>query len=505
VAGARAGLTGAPGRRHRAVAPTDTTAPCEAVCGRKRLCGHPCAARCHGDAPCPPLPCTESTPLTCICGNRIEKTTCGYAGEPRPPKLRTLECNDRCALIQRNHLLAEALEIANPKPATIVYGAPAGGDVAAGRWHRSCAWLLPALVAVYPRLGGPQTEVYEPELLHYARNNLATVKKWERDWEAFVADPTRPVYPLPPMRREVRAIVHMLAAHYRLDTESVDPEPQRSIILKKRVDSRVPPTLLSDASQQAAARGGTAGTPPAGKAAAAAAASAAPAKPAWGGAAGAAVPRAAPKAPVNAIRLRGLDPDTDIASLSSLLAGALQTKLFELARLDRTTVAVLPILGRGMDMADNEAILDEMRELLQRDLGFLFSSADLVWGTWRACPARRARGRRSRSATVLTLLHAASAARMAPLVTAHLEVLEPTLGPPPAQATGMTTVKGKGSAGAATTAPPAGKGKDKDKAPPKKANAFSVLADMDALNLDDDDVPVIELRPESPSDAWDDG
>ena len=341
--------------------------------------------------------------------------------------------------------------------------------------------------------------MYEPELLHYARNNLATVKKWERDWETFLADPTRPVYPLPPMRREVRAIVHMLAAHYRLDTESVDPEPQRSIILKKRVDSRVPPTLLSDASQQAPSRPGSAGAPPMGKAATAAP----PAKPAWGGGAGAAMPRAAPKAPVNAIRLRGLDPDTDISSLSGLLAGALQTKLFELARLDRTTVAVLPILGRGMDMSDNEAILDEMRELLQRDLGFLFASADLVWGTWLSLAARRvvvgAEMRRC-SHCCIAIAHS----RVVTLVTAHLEVLEPTLGPPLVQANGMTTVKGKGSSGA-PAAWPANKGKDKDKAPPKKANAFSVLADMDALNLDDDDVPVIELRPESPSDAWDDG
>ena len=60
--------------------------------------------------------------MSCICGHRIEKMTCGYDGEGRAARPRTLECDDSCALVQRNRLLAEALEITVPSPRTVLYG-----------------------------------------------------------------------------------------------------------------------------------------------------------------------------------------------------------------------------------------------------------------------------------------------------------------------------------------------------------------------------------------------
>ena len=95
---------------------------CDAICNQRRPCGHGCPARCHGAAKCPTDPCREVIALACVCGTRIEHAPCGYAGDGRAPKPRTLECNDACALVQRNRLLAEALDITAPSgPRTVVY------------------------------------------------------------------------------------------------------------------------------------------------------------------------------------------------------------------------------------------------------------------------------------------------------------------------------------------------------------------------------------------------
>jgi hypothetical protein len=48
------------------------------------------------------------------------------------------------------------------------------------------------------------------------------------------------------MARERRAVVHELASYYLVDSEAVDREPNRTIVLTRRTYSRIPPRLLSD-------------------------------------------------------------------------------------------------------------------------------------------------------------------------------------------------------------------------------------------------------------------
>jgi len=57
----------------------------------------------------------------------------------------------------------------------------------------------------------------------------------------------KPTLNFPPMKPPHRKFVHILCAHYRLSSESVDVEPKRSVVVKKKADTIIPPILLSQA------------------------------------------------------------------------------------------------------------------------------------------------------------------------------------------------------------------------------------------------------------------
>jgi transcriptional repressor NF-X1 len=57
----------------------------------------------------------------------------------------------------------------------------------------------------------------------------------------------KPTLNLPPMRPPHRKFVHILCVHYRLSSESIDVEPKRSVVVKKKADTIIPPILLSQA------------------------------------------------------------------------------------------------------------------------------------------------------------------------------------------------------------------------------------------------------------------
>jgi transcriptional repressor NF-X1 len=57
----------------------------------------------------------------------------------------------------------------------------------------------------------------------------------------------KPTLNLPPMKPPHRNFIHGLCVHYRLSSESVDIEPKRSVVVKKKADTIIPPILLSQA------------------------------------------------------------------------------------------------------------------------------------------------------------------------------------------------------------------------------------------------------------------
>ncbi|WWC68275.1 uncharacterized protein I206_102198 [Kwoniella pini CBS 10737] len=181
---------------------------CAQVCSKpKRVCKHPCTSTCHAPAKCSENdPCQAIVTQSCACGHLQARTSCGASTtNPRSREVEQLKCNSECAVRQRNARLAEALGI---KPS-----------------ERGL-------------------EVYEDELKSFASQNHGFVKMVETTFEDFIKG-TRQSMVLPHMPPAKRVFVMSLADHYRLTKELVDQEPNRSVQIRRRVDTRSPNPSLS--------------------------------------------------------------------------------------------------------------------------------------------------------------------------------------------------------------------------------------------------------------------
>uniref|UniRef100_A0A0W0FA18 R3H domain-containing protein n=1 Tax=Moniliophthora roreri TaxID=221103 RepID=A0A0W0FA18_MONRR len=140
--------------------------------------------------------------------NRANLSTSSPQGSSKlrnPPK-----CNSECSVAQRNARLADALGI------NVASRSGAGG--------------------------GEMT--YNDELVAFARANMKFLGLVESAFAEFISSPKRSQV-LPHMPPERRKFVHDLAHVYRLDTQMIDQEPNRSVQIIRRIDTRVPHPLLS--------------------------------------------------------------------------------------------------------------------------------------------------------------------------------------------------------------------------------------------------------------------
>ncbi|KAG6873346.1 hypothetical protein C0995_000206 [Termitomyces sp. Mi166 len=119
-----------------------------------------------------------------------------------------LKCNNDCAIAKRNARLADAL-----------------GITAESREKAMAA-------------------TYHESLVAFARTNEKFLTVVEKAFHEFVTSQKK-TQVLPHMPPERRKFVHDLAAVYKMDTEMVDQEPNRSVRLLRRLDTRVPNPLLS--------------------------------------------------------------------------------------------------------------------------------------------------------------------------------------------------------------------------------------------------------------------
>ncbi|CCM05973.1 uncharacterized protein FIBRA_08214 [Fibroporia radiculosa] len=120
-----------------------------------------------------------------------------------------LKCSNECLVAKRNARLAEALGI-NPNHET----------------------------------PGDRQVIYNDELLVFARANPRFCSMVEKSLSDFLSSDKKSQI-LAQMSENKRKFVHDLAAVYRLDTQMVDQEPNRSVQLLRRIDSRIPAPLLS--------------------------------------------------------------------------------------------------------------------------------------------------------------------------------------------------------------------------------------------------------------------
>ena len=124
-----------------------------------------------------------------------------------------LKCDEKCAVVERNRQLAEALDIKdagfNPEP-----GPPRYSD-----FLKMSARTDPQLVKdIYEKISRLVLESKQSRLPFKHLN-------------------------LPPMNSEARHVVHELAEHFGCKTHAIDQEPNRSVVVKATKDKCYLPTI----------------------------------------------------------------------------------------------------------------------------------------------------------------------------------------------------------------------------------------------------------------------
>ncbi|KAI8379253.1 uncharacterized protein BYT42DRAFT_613583 [Radiomyces spectabilis] len=187
---------------------------CTQPCGKSRSCSHPCKAPCHGDSPCPETePCDARIRATCDCGQNSIEIPCNATAESSGSNQK-LDCNDFCLKVQRNRRLAMALDI-----------------------HRD--------ETTAQQLSTDDLGYYDDSLCGFYHENPSWCKQIETLLIDFVQDSKQSLH-CRPMRSAFRRFIHRYCIHFNLATEAVDPEPKRSVIVRKTLGQcRVPSILLS--------------------------------------------------------------------------------------------------------------------------------------------------------------------------------------------------------------------------------------------------------------------
>lgn len=199
----------------------DCVTVCTKACGKTLRCGHKhSSVRCHYPRPCeevipasnripdsnqaaggtktPPSCCSEKIELQCKCGNLTEQKRC--TGE-RVSHL--LECNESCAILERNRVLAEAF----------------GVDTT----------LHPVRNTLEPTKN-PE-DMYSEDLIDLYLSNPAWCNDIEAKLNSMYVSKAR-VRRFPPMKSYERMFIHLLANEaFNFKTESQDLEPYRNVVV----------------------------------------------------------------------------------------------------------------------------------------------------------------------------------------------------------------------------------------------------------------------------------
>ncbi|EGP86295.1 uncharacterized protein MYCGRDRAFT_73600 [Zymoseptoria tritici IPO323] len=186
---------------HRAGSCEDANGqPCVQPCGKeKKICGHSDEAQCHAPSACKEeTPCPSKMFITCACQAQKQEIKCGASKSTEGNGGKVLPCNDECARLERNRKLAVALNI---DQATHVDG----GD------H------IP----------------FSSETLNYFAQHTKWGQTQEREFRVFAAADDEKRLRFKPMQAAQRQFIHLLAEDFGLDTESIDPEPHRHVMVWK--------------------------------------------------------------------------------------------------------------------------------------------------------------------------------------------------------------------------------------------------------------------------------
>lgn len=175
--------------------------PCQQPCGKeKKVCGHADIENtCHAPFPCKEdKPCQSKIFITCNCQAQKQEMKCGASKNGEGNNGKTLPCNDECARLERNRKLALALNIDQSAHVD-------GGD------H------IP----------------YAADTLNLFVEDIKWAQTQEREFRVFGSSPDEKRFRFKPMQSHQRAFIHALAQDFGLDSESMDPEPHRHVMIWK--------------------------------------------------------------------------------------------------------------------------------------------------------------------------------------------------------------------------------------------------------------------------------
>ncbi|KAI1468820.1 uncharacterized protein F4812DRAFT_424813 [Daldinia caldariorum] len=170
---------------------------CGQSCGKKRTCGHLDIEQCHAPYPCKEeKPCQAKTFITCDCQRKKQEVRCMATKRNSSPQRDTIKCDDECLRLQRNALLANALNID-------------------------------------PLTHTDDHVPYSNTTIKLYKDDPQFAQTYEQEFRIFAADQTRKFYRFKPMKSQQRAFLHSLAEDFGFDSESADPEPHRHVCLFK--------------------------------------------------------------------------------------------------------------------------------------------------------------------------------------------------------------------------------------------------------------------------------
>ncbi|CAO3647600.1 unnamed protein product [Cunninghamella blakesleeana] len=207
---------------------------CSQNCTLTRIsCGHPCLTTCHGSSPCPETdPCPARIRATCDCGQNTMTIPCNSSATTSGSNQK-LDCNDFCAKIERNRRLASALDIQREDVTHI---------------SDDLQTMLKSEGVTLQQLSTDDLGYYDDSLRSFYMENASWCKQMEKQLIDFTNHPDQQSLHFKPMRPAFRRFLHRYSIHFNISTEAMDPEPYRSVCLRKNLGQpRIPPILLSKA------------------------------------------------------------------------------------------------------------------------------------------------------------------------------------------------------------------------------------------------------------------
>ena len=134
--------------------------------------------------------------ITCDCQHLKQEVKCNASKTSEGNTKKSLECDDECARLARNHKLAMALNID-------------------------------------PEAHKDDHIPYSNDTLKMFRENVKWCQSQEREIRVFAADENEKRLRFKPMPSHQRAFLHSLSDDFGFDSESVDPEPHRHVAVFK--------------------------------------------------------------------------------------------------------------------------------------------------------------------------------------------------------------------------------------------------------------------------------